>query len=95
MDYVNQKVSSETEFTISLVDETFILSQLQNLNELQNLNVKKATGIDDFSAKYLKMVASAISKPLTKILNLGIQNGSFPDCLYKEGKSNTNIQKGE
>ena len=41
-DYVNQKVPSETEFTISLVDETFILSQLQNLN------VKKATGIDDF-----------------------------------------------
>ena len=76
-DYVNQKVPSETEFTISLVDETFILSQLQNLN------VKKATGIDDFSAKYLKMAATAISKPLTKILNLSIQNGSFPDCLKK------------
>ena len=76
-DFVNQKVSTETEFSISLVDESFILSQLQNLN------VNKATGIDNISAKYLKMAAPAISKPLAKILNLSIQSGTFPDTLKK------------
>ena len=76
-DYVNQKVPIESEFSISLVDEFFIQ------NQLQNLNVNKATGIDNISAKYLKIAAPAITKPLTKILNLSIQNGTFPDSLKK------------
>ena len=76
-EFVNHKVPTETEFSVSLVEESFIQKQLQNLN------VNKATGIDNISAKYLKMAAPAIIKPLTKILNLSIQSGIFPDTLKK------------
>ena len=76
-DYANQKIPIDTEFNISLVDEYFVLCQLQNLN------VSKAAGIDNISAKYLKMAAPAISQHLTKILNLSIKTGTFPDSLKK------------
>ena len=86
-DYVNQNVPLDAEFNISLVDESFILCQLQNLN------VSKATGIDNISAKYLKMAAPAISKHLTKILNLSIKNGTFPDS-FKKAKVTPIFKKG-
>ena len=76
-DYVKKKVPTDSEFNITLVDESFVL------NQLQNLNVNKATGIDNISAKYLKMAAQAITKPLTKVLNLSIESNTFPDNLKK------------
>ena len=67
----------ETKFIISQVNESFVLNQLKKLKE------NKATGIDDINAKYLKLAASLIANPLTKIFNLSIQNGTFPDILKK------------
>ena len=75
--HLQNKLLNTEEFTISPVHESFVLK------ELQNLKVNKASGVDDLSAKYLKISAQVISKPLTSILNLSIQNSSYPDALKK------------
>lgn len=67
-DYVDQKIPEETKFSISPVKESFVLHQLQKLT------VNNATGIDDISAKYLKLAAQVIANTLIKIFNLSIQN---------------------
>ena len=69
--------SISPEFSIPFVTETFILKQLQSLK------TDKATGLDGLSAKYLKLSAQVISKPLTAILNLSIQSSSYPNALKK------------
>ena len=56
--------------------------------------VNKATGIDDISAKYLKLSASVISQPLATILNVSIANGIYPDDL-KKAKVTPIFKKGE
>ena len=76
-DHVKAKLEKNTEFSIPFVTEAFILKQLQHLK------TDKATGIDGLSAKYLKLSAQIISKPLAAILNLSIQTGSYPDSLKK------------
>ena len=62
--------------------------------QLQNLKVNKATGIDDISAKYLKLSASVISQPLATILNVSIANGIYPDDL-KKAKVTPIFKKGD
>ena len=76
-DHVKAKLEKNTEFSIPFVTEAFILKQLQHLKTY------KATGIDGLSAKYLKLSAQIISKPLAAILNLSIQTGSYPDSIKK------------
>ena len=76
-DHVKEKLENTPEFSIPLVTEAFIFKQLQNLK------TDKATGTDGLSAKYLKLSAQIISKPLAAILNLSIQTGSYPDALKK------------
>ena len=87
-DFVDSKVPHGTEFHIPQVSASFIQQQLQNLK------TNKATGIDDISAKYLKLSASVISQPLATILNLSITNGIFPDDL-KKAKVTPIFKKGE
>ena len=60
--------------------------------QLKNLRVTKATGLDDISAKYLKLSAPIICKPLTKILYSSIKTNSYPDML-KKGESCPNFQE--
>ena len=48
-------------------------------NHLIKLNVKKSTGPDLISPKFLKMTAGIITEPLTYIINLSISNGQFPE----------------
>ena len=62
-----------TGFTIPHVTESYVLKALNNLN------VKKATGIDGISAHYLKVAAPAIHKHICKIINESIDSGIFPD----------------
>ena len=70
--FVDSKVPEGTEFDIPPVSASFIHKQLQNLK------VNKATGVDDISAKYLKLSASVKSQPLATILNLSITSGIYP-----------------
>ena len=87
-EFVESKVPDGTEFDIPQVSASFIHKQLQNLK------VNKATGIDEISAKYLKMSATVISQPLATILNLSITNGIYPDDL-KKAKVTPIFKKGE
>lgn len=74
-DYVRSKIPAETEFKVLNVTESFIQKQLQTLR------TNKAAGIDEISAKYLKISAPVIGKPLASILNLSIQKGFYPESL--------------
>ena len=76
-EHVKVYLEKAPEFSIPFVTETFILKQLQSLK------TDKATGLDGLSAKYLKLSAQVISKPLTAILNLSIQSSSYPNALKK------------
>ena len=86
-EHYNKILQNDSKFCISVVTESFIQQQFQNLK------VTKATGLDDISAKYLKMSAPIICKPLTKILNLSIKTNSYPDML-KKAKVSPIFKKG-
>ena len=55
----------------------------ENLKQTKIINTDKTTRLDGLSAKYLKLSAQVISKPLTAILNISIQSSSCPNALIK------------
>ena len=63
-------------------------------NQLASLDPKKATGIDGISAKFLKLSSHVLARPLTKILNLSIITGIFPEML-KKAKVNPIFKRGD
>ena len=74
---VKVNLEKAPEFSIPFVTETFSLKQLQSLK------TDKTTRLHGLSAKYPKLSAQVISKPLTAILNLSIQSSSYPNALIK------------
>ena len=50
----------------------------QVYNLILSLDVSKATGADNISARMLKGTVSSITPSLTKMFNLSIKTGSFP-----------------
>ena len=60
---------------------------------ISKLDVSKASGVDNISAKLVKSAAEVISQPLCTILNHCVQKGKFPEAmkiaritpLYKKG----------
>ena len=66
-------------FTLSSVEES-VIEQIIN-----KLDASKATGIDNISARLVKLSSKVIKKPLTQILNNCIKNAKFPDDM-KFGK---------
>lgn len=48
---------------------------------LDQISVRKATGLDNLSAKLLKIVEPVILQPLTNIVNRTLVDGRFPDQL--------------
>ena len=85
--HYSQNLKDASEFCIAEVAESFILKQLQNLQ------VNKATGLGGISAKFLKMSAPIICKPLTHVLNLSIKSNSYPDML-KRAKVSPSFKRG-
>ena len=85
---IESKIPDNIEFSISRVSTAFVKSQLENLK------TNKATGIDDISAKFLKMAATIICKPLSHLLNLSIQTGIYPEML-KKAKVTPIFKKGD
>ena len=61
------------EFKFNDISEEFVLI------ELQNLDVKKAVGVDGLNLRLLKLAAEFIAKPLTVLFNLSIHTGQVPD----------------
>ena len=85
-------------FTLSSVEES-VIEQIIN-----KLDASKATGIDNISARLVKLSSKVIKKPLTQILNNCIKNAKFPDDmkfgkitpLYKppkQGKKGSRLDK--
>ena len=85
---LSEKIPENTEFSIPPVSVSFIEMQLNNLN------VNKATGIDEISAKFLKLASPIICSSLAFILNLSIQQGLYPDNL-KKAKVTPIFKKGD
>jgi hypothetical protein len=90
-DYIKDKINAETTFTIPPIEEEMVEKQLNGLI------LKKATGIDQISAKLLKAASPIIAKPLTTIFNLSISGGVVPTmwktarvtAIHKSGDLNT------
>ena len=64
--------ATEHEFKFSEISEEFVL------NELQNLDVRKAVGVDGLNLRLLKTAAEFITKPLTVVFNWSISTGQLP-----------------
>ena len=43
------------------------------------LDVKKSVGLDGISAKFLKEVAGVVAVPVSKLFNISLRSGVFPD----------------
>ena len=63
------------EFQFKKVDSTKVKAYLQDLN------IKKATGLDNIPAKLLKLACSSICNPLTKLINESLESGQIPKAL--------------
>ncbi len=85
--FVNPKLTEDCEFQIPVITTDFILKHLKSMAN------SKATGLDGFSVKILKMSAPAIVASITKICNLSIQTGIFPD-KWKEARVTPIYKKG-
>ena len=59
-------------FTFAEISESLVLSHLNSLD------VKKSTGPDGLSAKFLKEIADVIAAPLATLFNCSLQSGVVP-----------------
>ena len=64
------------------------------LKVLKKLKNSKATGIDNIETAVIKLVANEILAPLTHIINLSIENSTFPK-LWKQAKVIPLLKKGD
>ena len=51
------------------------------LDQLSSLDINKTEGNDNISPKLLQIGAASIADSITKMFNLSILNGSFPNCF--------------
>ena len=54
------------------------------LKQLKKLDVNKATGLDNISARLLKAGAVPLSTPLTHIFNVSLRTGIVPIKMEKK-----------
>ena len=85
--FLSSKITPNTTFTIPPISESFVRNSLNHLHET------KAAGLDRIGGYFLKIAATAISPALTKIYNLSINSGSFPD-LWKIAKVSPLFKSG-
>ena len=69
---VNLNINEDVHFSILLLTEEEVHKSLLNLD------ISKATGVDLFSHKILKVSAKVIAPSLTKIFNKSLASGVFP-----------------
>ena len=61
--------------------DPFVFSEISVssvLSHLQSLDLKKSTGADGLSARFLKEIAVEITSPLTQLYNISLLTGVFP-----------------
>ena len=75
LNFVNNKISQNTQFAIPPVKMNELLQDLLNLDK------NKSTGTDNIGPKILKVSAPFIVSPLTSIFNRIIDCGIYPNIL--------------
>ena len=85
---MQSKVPSNVEFKIPLTNVGFVR------NFLSNLNVSKATGLDNIGPKILKLSANIIAPSLVYIINKSVISRSFPS-MWKEAKVKPLFKTGD
>ena len=78
--YVEFKVTSNTEFTIPFTKVTFVRKFLTNLN------VNKSSGLVNIGPRVFTIAANVLAPSLTFIVNKSILSGEFP-CSWKHHKN--------
>ena len=67
--------------TLSQAKATFKFSEINSefvKQELEKMDVNKATGLDDLHPRLLKVAAPFIAEPLSVIINKSLMSGCFP-----------------
>ena len=75
INYVNNKVPSDTFFKIPLIT----ISQVAEF--IRKLDPRKSTGLDGVGTRILKMACYIISPSIAALINKSITSGSFPNQL--------------
>lgn len=86
-DYVSGKLEVSARFSVPKVTTDFVLKQLKSMPNT------KATGLDGFGVRLLKLSAPATVTSITHICNLSLEMGQFPK-LWKEAKVTPIFKKG-
>ena len=71
--YYKQKGVVQNTFSFSLLSETEVCKMLKGLSP------RKATGLDDLPARFIRDGAEGIAYPISYIINLSIKTGVVPD----------------
>ena len=77
--FIDSKITTDIKFDIPEVSQRYVVKQLNSLQD------GKAVGLDGLSPKILRISAAVIAPPLTRILNLSIRTGTFPQ-VWKVAK---------
>ena len=67
--------SKSHQLILKLIDESFVSKRISNIN------VKKATGVDNISPKLFHYAKPVIAKPISDLVNLSLSSATFPDSL--------------
>jgi hypothetical protein len=75
---ISEKYSNATKshrLIFKPIDESFVSKRISNIN------VKKATGVDNSSPKLLGYAKPVIAKPIADLVNLSLSSATFSDSL--------------
>ena len=62
----------------------FLLTEERTVGKtIDKLQVKKATGVDKTSCKFLKLPKTAILSPLTGLISMSVVTSAFPDSIKR------------
>ena len=86
--FVNEKISQNTQFAIPPVKMN------KSLQDILNLGINKSTATDNIGQKILKVSAPFIVSPLTYIFNRIIDSGIYPN-ISKHAKVSPIFKLGE
>jgi hypothetical protein len=75
------EIKKQNDCTNKFVFEKVTTDKVEKI--INNINIKKATGVDGIPAKIIKCSKSIIAPQITSILNMSIDQNVFPDKLKK------------
>ena len=77
-----QKIKENTQVETEIFSFTPVSSDTVE-KVISNLNIKKATGVDNISAKIIKECAPAVSIPISNLINISFRSSEFPAGLKR------------